>query len=72
MSSSNNLGINKIKAEYKSEIQLENQKLELKNKALIEENNNLRGEVIEEINKNKLLIEKKNNLNKMIEKRLRK
>ena len=35
MSSSNNLGINKIKTEYKSEIQLENQKLELKNRALI-------------------------------------
>ena len=65
MSSSNSLEINKIKIEYNSKIRLENQKLLLKTKSLIEENNNLTEKVIEEINKNKLLIAENNNLNKI-------
>ena len=47
MSSLNSLGINKIKTECNSKIQLENQKLLLKTKSLIEENNNLMEKVIE-------------------------
>lgn len=66
MSSLNSLEINKIKAEYNSKIRLENQKLLLKTKSLIEENNNLTEKVIEEFNKNKSLVEKNNNLKKMI------
>ena len=66
MSSLNSLEINKIKTEYNSKIRLENQKLLLKTKSLIEENNNLTEKVIEEFNKNKSLVEKNNNLKKMI------